>query len=96
MFKQTAELLASTAKSAEAIRSSNSVGREALRLLAERLCAVCWMRAAACIVTRVQSCAGKALAAVREHQAGRQHLQSGTSRLDGMPPSSGMCQESVP
>lgn len=69
MYRQTADLLGHTSKFTEDIRGANGVGREALRLLAERLAAACYMRQASCLSAKYSSCASKALAAVRDHQA---------------------------
>ncbi|GLC50074.1 hypothetical protein PLESTB_000339300 [Pleodorina starrii] len=67
MYRQTADLLVFTVTSADTLKG-NGIGKEALRLLAERLCAICLLRQTSLMAGNIKACADKAQAALREHQ----------------------------
>ncbi|KAG2484931.1 hypothetical protein HYH03_016317 [Edaphochlamys debaryana] len=66
ILKQTADLLSHAVTFVDHVKGA-SVGKEALRLLAERLCAICLLRQAGLQFTALRSCADKAQLALREH-----------------------------
>ncbi|KAG2450334.1 hypothetical protein HYH02_004839 [Chlamydomonas schloesseri] len=68
LYRDTAVLLAHVANNADSIRAAGVVGKEALRLLAERLCAVCLMRQTMLMTYSFRSCEQKAKLALKEHQ----------------------------
>lgn len=68
LYSQTSELLGVSAKWADSIRSAG-LAKEALRILAERLAAVCCLRSAAFNTPRLTDCARRASDALREHHA---------------------------
>lgn len=68
LYRETAVLLAHVANNADGIRAAGVVGKEALRLLAERLCAVCLMRQTMLMSHSFRSCEQKAKLALKEHQ----------------------------
>ncbi|KAG2441104.1 hypothetical protein HXX76_003956 [Chlamydomonas incerta] len=68
LYRDTSVLLAHVANNADSIRAAGVVGKEALRLLAERLCAVCLMRQTTLMTHSFRSCEVKAKLALKEHQ----------------------------
>ncbi|PNH07944.1 hypothetical protein TSOC_005569, partial [Tetrabaena socialis] len=82
LYKQTAELLVHTVSFADSVKV-NGVGKEALRLLAERLCAVCLMRQALLSLASFKSCAGRAQEALREHSKQQAAQGAGTGGAAG-------------
>lgn len=86
IYCQTAQLLEHSSRFAGSIKG-NGVGREALRLLAERLAATCLLRNTALHTQRYADCAGRALSALKE-----QHRQQAQAQAAGAAGSSAAAQ----
>lgn len=68
MYGQTAELLHHTLKNIEVMHASE-LGKEALRILCERLCAICCMRQAAHAPNKYEDMARRIGAVIKDHGA---------------------------
>ncbi|GFR47261.1 hypothetical protein Agub_g8948 [Astrephomene gubernaculifera] len=82
LYGQTAELLGHTVSYADMMKG-NGVGKEALRLLAERLCAICLMWQASLLANNFRACAEKAQAALKEQQRQQGAHGAGAGSMGG-------------
>lgn len=80
IYCQTAQLLEHSSRFAGSIKG-NGVGREALRLLAERLAATCLLRNTALHTQRYADCAGRALSALKEQHRQQAQAQAAGERV---------------